>query len=93
MEAEDAAEERAGAAWLKEERAFRLRRWVCCWVSWWWWWKGGGGSKGKEELRGGSWVMAEACPLTDRPISPRARLRRGVSVWSGRAGPAPPPHN
>lgn len=34
MEAEDAAEERAGAAWLKEERAFRLRRWVCCWVSW-----------------------------------------------------------
>lgn len=34
MEAEAAAEERTGTAWLKEERAFRLRRWVCCWVSW-----------------------------------------------------------
>lgn len=90
MEAEAAAEERAGAAWLKEERAFRLRRWVCCWVSWSV--VVGGGSKGKEELRG---IMGNGRGLSaDRQANlPAGPTQERCVSLERRAGPAAPPHN
>lgn len=96
MEAEAAAEERTGTAWLKEERAFRLRRWVCCWVSWSMdgggGGGGGGGSKGKEELRG---IMGNGRGLSaDRQANlPAGPTQERCVSLERRAGPAAPPHN